>query len=187
MVIILYPFFFWLNASFGCSKIHLYELKVLYTIHPLFSFISSGSDDDLEYYVRECGDILGVTSNLPQDSRDAKHILEYIFTQVVEFKKLNQVHFSLIELTLCQRVNLNSILTVLIVFVGAGLWHHSVWRRRRVRPVLRTRQQDRCPAVKHRTICCELLTPVVVVEYLWYLWLYLLLWNKIWWRFAHTC
>lgn len=48
------------------------------------------SDDDLEYYVRECGDILGVTSNLPQDSRDAKHILEYIFTHVVEFKKLNQ-------------------------------------------------------------------------------------------------
>lgn len=84
-------------------------------------FISTGSDDDLEYYVRECGDILGVTSNLPQDSRDAKHILEYIFTQVVEFKKLNQVHFSLIELTLCQGVNLNSILTVLIVFVGAGL------------------------------------------------------------------
>ncbi|XP_062589670.1 intraflagellar transport protein 52 homolog [Saccostrea cucullata] len=48
------------------------------------------TDDDLEYYVRECGDILGVTSNLPQDSRDAKHVLEYIFTQVVEFKKLNQ-------------------------------------------------------------------------------------------------
>lgn len=53
--------------------------------------IFPGSDDDLEYYVRECGDILGVTSNLPQDSRDAKHILEYIFTHVVEFKKLNQV------------------------------------------------------------------------------------------------
>lgn len=48
------------------------------------------TDDDLEYYVRECGDILGVTTNLPQDSRDAKHILEYVFTQVVEFKKLNQ-------------------------------------------------------------------------------------------------
>lgn len=57
--------------------------------------IFPGSDDDLEYYVRECGDILGVTSNLPQDSRDAKHILEYIFTHVVEFKKLNQVWFLL--------------------------------------------------------------------------------------------
>ncbi|XP_041358031.1 intraflagellar transport protein 52 homolog isoform X2 [Gigantopelta aegis] len=48
------------------------------------------TDEDLEYYVRECGDILAVTSKLPQDSRDAKHILEYIFAQVVEFKKLNQ-------------------------------------------------------------------------------------------------
>ncbi|XP_070556730.1 intraflagellar transport protein 52 homolog [Ptychodera flava] len=48
------------------------------------------TDDDLEYYVRECGEILGVTTKLPADSRDAKHILEYIFAQVVEFKKLNQ-------------------------------------------------------------------------------------------------
>lgn len=48
------------------------------------------TDDDLEYYVRECGDILGVTHNLPQDNRTAKHVLEHIFTQIVEFKKLNQ-------------------------------------------------------------------------------------------------
>ncbi|KAK3790257.1 hypothetical protein RRG08_034820 [Elysia crispata] len=48
------------------------------------------TDDDLEYYVRECGDILGVTHHLPQESRTAKHILEHIFTQIVEFKKLNQ-------------------------------------------------------------------------------------------------
>ncbi|KAL5016048.1 hypothetical protein ScPMuIL_005637 [Solemya velum] len=48
------------------------------------------TDDDLEYYIRECGDILGVTPKLSSESRDAKHILEYIFAQVVEFKKLNQ-------------------------------------------------------------------------------------------------
>ena len=41
--------------------------------------------------MRECGHILGVNSKLAPDSRDAKHILEYIFAQVVEFKKLNQV------------------------------------------------------------------------------------------------
>ena len=51
----------------------------------------SGSDDDLEYYVRECGDILGVTNKLQAQTRDAKHILEYVLHQVVEFKKLNQV------------------------------------------------------------------------------------------------
>ncbi|KAK3851087.1 hypothetical protein Pcinc_042235 [Petrolisthes cinctipes] len=47
-------------------------------------------DEDLEYYVRECGDILNVIPKLPSTSRDARHILEYIFTQLVEFKKLNQ-------------------------------------------------------------------------------------------------
>ncbi|KAM9296081.1 intraflagellar transport protein 52 homolog [Gastrophryne carolinensis] len=50
------------------------------------------TEDDLEFYVRKCGDILGVTGNLPEEERDAKHILEHIFFQVVEFKKLNQEH-----------------------------------------------------------------------------------------------
>lgn len=50
-----------------------------------------GSDDDMEYYVRECGEVLGVSNKLPADAKDAKHILEYILAQVVEFKKLNQV------------------------------------------------------------------------------------------------
>ncbi|KAL5456923.1 hypothetical protein EMCRGX_G034150 [Ephydatia muelleri] len=48
------------------------------------------SEEDLEYYVRECGSILGVTSQLPAECHTAKHILEHIFTQIVEFKKLNQ-------------------------------------------------------------------------------------------------
>ncbi|ESP05451.1 hypothetical protein LOTGIDRAFT_181293, partial [Lottia gigantea] len=48
------------------------------------------TDDDLEYYTRECGDILGIIQKLPPDNRDAKHVLEYVLTQVVEFKKLNQ-------------------------------------------------------------------------------------------------
>lgn len=50
-----------------------------------------GTDDDLEFYIRKCGDILGVTNKLPKEKQDAKHILEYIFFRVVEFKKLNQV------------------------------------------------------------------------------------------------
>jgi len=53
--------------------------------------IYSGTDDDLEYYVRECGEILGVSNKLQTDKRDAKHILEYVMHQVMEFKKLNQV------------------------------------------------------------------------------------------------
>lgn len=56
-----------------------------------FIFFRSGTDSDLEYYVRECGDILGISGKLAADKRDAKHILEYVLHQVVEFKKLNQV------------------------------------------------------------------------------------------------
>lgn len=50
-----------------------------------------GSEEDLEYYVRECGNILGVTGKLDQEKKSAKHILEYVFAQLVEFKKFNQV------------------------------------------------------------------------------------------------
>lgn len=48
------------------------------------------TDDDLEYYVRECGEIVGATDQLPADTRGSKHILEYVFDRLVQFKKLNQ-------------------------------------------------------------------------------------------------
>ncbi|XP_022102569.1 intraflagellar transport protein 52 homolog isoform X2 [Acanthaster planci] len=67
-----------LDESFSSEKVRLAQIT------------NKCTDDDLEYYVRECGDILGVSNKLPADSRDAKHILEHIFAQVVEFKKLNQ-------------------------------------------------------------------------------------------------
>lgn len=47
------------------------------------------TDDDLEYYIRDSGEILGVTSQLMPNRRSAKEVLEYIFRQVVNFKKLN--------------------------------------------------------------------------------------------------
>jgi intraflagellar transport protein 52 len=53
--------------------------------------MNSGSDEDLEYYVRECGEILGINNKLSLEKRSAKDILEYVLHQVVEFKKLNQV------------------------------------------------------------------------------------------------
>ena len=34
---------------------------------------------------------MGISNKIPADTRDAKHILEYVLHQVVEFKKLNQV------------------------------------------------------------------------------------------------
>lgn len=43
--------------------------------------------DDLDYYIAESGDILGITGELPFGERSPKHILFHIFKQIVDFKK----------------------------------------------------------------------------------------------------
>ena len=48
------------------------------------------TDEDLEYYIRECGEILGITEKL-EGERDGKHILEFVFKSIANWKKLNQV------------------------------------------------------------------------------------------------
>jgi len=48
------------------------------------------TDEDLDFYIRQSGEILGVTPKLTVDRRSAKHILEYIFKELVGFKKMNQ-------------------------------------------------------------------------------------------------
>ena len=45
-------------------------------------------NDDLEYFVRECGEILGVSTKITSADRDGKHILGHIFEQIVEAKKM---------------------------------------------------------------------------------------------------
>eukprot|EP00602_Paraphysomonas_sp_CaronLab_P003680 CAMPEP_0185032264 /NCGR_PEP_ID=MMETSP1103-20130426/20213_1 /TAXON_ID=36769 /ORGANISM="Paraphysomonas bandaiensis, Strain Caron Lab Isolate" /LENGTH=597 /DNA_ID=CAMNT_0027568093 /DNA_START=46 /DNA_END=1839 /DNA_ORIENTATION=+ len=47
----------------------------------------TNGEEDLEYYVAESGDILGVSAELPFGERTAKHILFHIFKQIVDFKK----------------------------------------------------------------------------------------------------
>uniref|UniRef100_A0A3P9LP60 Intraflagellar transport 52 homolog (Chlamydomonas) n=1 Tax=Oryzias latipes TaxID=8090 RepID=A0A3P9LP60_ORYLA len=68
-----------LDEAFSSEKVRLAQLT------------NKCTDDDLEFYVRKCGEILGVTPKLGKQV-DAKHILEHVFFQVVEFKKLNQEH-----------------------------------------------------------------------------------------------
>ena len=46
------------------------------------------SDEDIEYYIRECGDILGVTQNI-ENADDPKAILHYIFQEIVKYKCSN--------------------------------------------------------------------------------------------------
>lgn len=48
------------------------------------------TDEDLDFYIRQAGDILGVNRQLGADQRSAKHILEFMFKELVGFKKMNQ-------------------------------------------------------------------------------------------------
>jgi len=47
------------------------------------------SDDDVEFFVQQAGDVLGVTAQLGDQARSGKHVLEYVFRQLVQWKKLN--------------------------------------------------------------------------------------------------
>jgi intraflagellar transport protein 52 len=46
------------------------------------------TDDDLEYYIRECGSILGIMDKLDPEKHDAKNILDYVFKSIANWKKL---------------------------------------------------------------------------------------------------
>lgn len=64
-----------LDEAFSSERVRLAQLT------------NKCNDDDLEYFIRECGEILSVSHKLDADKRDGKHILEHIFRQVVDFKK----------------------------------------------------------------------------------------------------
>jgi len=48
------------------------------------------TDEDLDFYIRQAGEILGVTQKLGVERRGSKNILEYIFKELVGWKKMNQ-------------------------------------------------------------------------------------------------
>ncbi len=49
------------------------------------------TDNDLEYYIKESGEIMGITRELREDQRgDARYVLEYVFRRILSYKKLHQ-------------------------------------------------------------------------------------------------
>jgi intraflagellar transport protein 52 len=66
-----------LDEQFASERIRLAQLT------------NKCSDEDVEYYVREASEILGVTDSLT-GRRTGKHLLHHILQQVVNWKKLNQ-------------------------------------------------------------------------------------------------
>jgi len=67
-----------LDEHFASEKVRLAQLT------------NKCGNDDLEFYVKEAGEILSVTQQLPQGNRTAKDVLFHIFQKLVNFKKLNQ-------------------------------------------------------------------------------------------------
>jgi len=47
------------------------------------------NDDDLEYFIKEAGDVLGISAQLPPHQRTARHVLAQTFKQIAAWKKLN--------------------------------------------------------------------------------------------------
>ncbi len=48
------------------------------------------SEQDLELYIKEFGSIAGISSRMPADQRGPKQVLEFVVTQLFEFKRMYQ-------------------------------------------------------------------------------------------------
>ena len=73
-----------LDEQFASEKVRLAHLT------------NKCGDDDLEYYIREAGDVLGVKHQIkPEYRNSARHVLSYIFKQIVAWKKLNSEESSM--------------------------------------------------------------------------------------------
>ncbi len=83
---------FYLHCSF--FQLELFDLDEAFSSEKarLAQITNKCTDDDIDYYVREAADILGITQNIPNlgGVNTTKRILEYVLAHVVEFKKLNQ-------------------------------------------------------------------------------------------------
>lgn len=62
-----------LDEQFASEKIKLAQLT------------NKCSDDDIEYYVKECGNVLGVSSQINEPD-DPKAVLSYIFQEIVKYR-----------------------------------------------------------------------------------------------------
>ena len=61
-------------------------------INNLFNLFFLGGRQDLEYFIRESGEILGVNGKLKGPSKDAADVLEFIFRQVHVSRRFSDPH-----------------------------------------------------------------------------------------------
>ena len=46
------------------------------------------TDDDIEYFIKECGDIMGVSQSI-SNPYDPKAVLHFIFQEIIKYKSSN--------------------------------------------------------------------------------------------------
>jgi intraflagellar transport protein 52 len=48
------------------------------------------TDEDLEYYLQECGKILGIMDRLGPERQDGRNVLNHVFKNIVNWRKNGQ-------------------------------------------------------------------------------------------------
>ncbi|KAK6036177.1 hypothetical protein COOONC_26319 [Cooperia oncophora] len=73
-------------------KLELFDLDEMFSSQEvrLAQLTNKCEETDLEFYIHEAGEVLGVNSSLPINERNPKRILEHVLMQLFEFKKLGQ-------------------------------------------------------------------------------------------------
>ncbi|TRY80327.1 hypothetical protein TCAL_10174 [Tigriopus californicus] len=73
-------------------KLELFDLDEAFSSEKsrLAQITNKCTDEDLDYFIREGADVMGITQHLPLEAHEPKRIVEYMLTHIAEFKKLNQ-------------------------------------------------------------------------------------------------
>ena len=76
----------------GAPLLELWDLDEHYSTEKarLAQLTHKCTDEDLEFYVRECGEVLGVMERLSETGDlSARRVLDAVFKAVVRWKKVN--------------------------------------------------------------------------------------------------
>ena len=77
--------------DFPVPNLELYDLDEQFASEKikLAQVTNKCNDEDLEYYIRECSDILGISGKI-DNKDDPKAVLAYVMKELINYKKLNQ-------------------------------------------------------------------------------------------------
>lgn len=65
-----------------------WKVRLNYKRIKLAQITNKCNDNDVDYYIKECSDILGITGKIDKKG-DPKAVLYYIFNELANYKKMN--------------------------------------------------------------------------------------------------